>query len=201
MASLHPFLFCPCKFAMQASMTNGKQFAEFVERQLNAIAAFSARGRLVKREEACTDHMLSRLKYADTYIVEAGVSEALKRHVIPAGGNITQSCAQVEESHCMKMQNILWMRDIFTAYPVCVCIGDREARLLSGLLIRELQKQAAEAFAGQASQVCPPPHSPSTPPPLPTPRRLLLASPFCLHNEFVCMSWVGIFCYISTAIG
>ncbi len=31
--------------------------------------------------------------------------------------------------------------------------GDREARLLSGMLIRELQKQAAEAFSGQASQV------------------------------------------------
>lgn len=43
---------------------------------------------------------------------------------------------------------------------LCVCIGDREARLLSGLLIRELQKQAAEAFAGQASQVCSPSHTP-----------------------------------------
>ncbi len=31
--------------------------------------------------------------------------------------------------------------------------GDREARLLSGMLVRELQKQAAEAFSGQASQV------------------------------------------------
>ena len=31
--------------------------------------------------------------------------------------------------------------------------GDKEARLLSGMLIRELQRQAAEAFAGQASQV------------------------------------------------
>lgn len=31
--------------------------------------------------------------------------------------------------------------------------GDRESRLLSGMLIRELQKQAAEAFSGQASQV------------------------------------------------
>ena len=34
-----------------------------------------------------------------------------------------------------------------------VTAGDQGARLLSGLLIRELQKQAAEAFAGQASQV------------------------------------------------
>ncbi|KAL3147888.1 hypothetical protein ABBQ32_002606 [Trebouxia sp. C0010 RCD-2024] len=33
--------------------------------------------------------------------------------------------------------------------------GDREARLLSSMIIRELQKQAAEAFAGQASQVMP----------------------------------------------
>jgi hypothetical protein len=31
--------------------------------------------------------------------------------------------------------------------------GDKESRLLSGMLIRELQKQAAEAFSGQASQV------------------------------------------------
>ncbi len=31
--------------------------------------------------------------------------------------------------------------------------GDKEARLLSGMLIRELQKQAAEAFSGQSSQV------------------------------------------------
>lgn len=31
--------------------------------------------------------------------------------------------------------------------------GDKPARLLSGMLIRELQKQAAEAFQGQASQV------------------------------------------------
>ena len=33
------------------------------------------------------------------------------------------------------------------------CTGDREAHLLSGMLIRELQKQASEAFIGQASQV------------------------------------------------
>lgn len=34
-----------------------------------------------------------------------------------------------------------------------VLTGDKAARLLSGMLIRELQKQAAEAFQGQASQV------------------------------------------------
>lgn len=51
-----------------------------------------------------------------------------------------------------------------------LCAGDREARLLSAMLIRELQKQAAEAFTGQASQV---PH----PPPL-------LSSHVCDHSTF-----------------
>ena len=56
------------------------------------------------------------------------------------------------------------LEDVCFDSVLCVCKGDREARLLSGLLIRELQKQAAEAFAGQASQVCP---LYGTPPPLP----------------------------------
>ena len=63
------------------------------------------------------------------------------------------------------------LEDVCFDSVLCVCKGDREARLLSGLLIRELQKQAAEAFAGQASQVCPLYGTP--PPPCPTSKRAL----------------------------
>ena len=48
--------------------------------------------------------------------------------------------------------------------------GDRESRLLSGMLVRELQKQAAEAFSGQTSQV------------------ISASSCSCLHLHDMCLS-------------